>query len=178
MATSTGLLTVEQFAALPRTDTRDELVEGEVISMPPANFLHNIAQKRLMRILDPLTGSGYANMEVPFVPQPGRALVRIADVAWISAERFRDINLSHYLMGAPELVIEVLSPSNKNLEMNRRRQEAFDGGCLEFWLVDPESKTVEVSSPDGSARTYSAGAHVPVGPLGGVRIAVDAIFTE
>jgi Uma2 family endonuclease len=178
MATTTGLLTVEQFAALPRTDTRDELVDGEVISMPPPELLHNFTSSRLANLLRPLAGDGYVGTEVPFRPNPERASVRIADVAWVGKERLNQSSLRGYLRGAPELVAEVLSPSNTTLDMNRRRREAFDGDCLEFWIVDPESKTIEVSLPDGTARTYSAGEQVPVGPLGGVVIPTEAVFAD
>ena len=178
MASTTGLLSVEQFAARPDSDMREELVDGEVISMPPASNRRSRIATRLIKALSPHEGSGAVVVEFGYIPYPDRPVVRAADVAWVSRDRIASNSSQLYLTGAPELVIEVLSPSNISQQMIRRRREAFDGGCLEFWLVDPESKTVEVSLPDGSARTYSAGVQVPVGPLGGVRIAVDAIFTE
>jgi Uma2 family endonuclease len=177
MATSTGLLTVEQFAALPRTDTRDELVDGEVSSTPPPDLLHNITGKRIVRLLEPFAQSGYVNAEVPFTPNAARQTARIADVAWVSRERLGPDGLRGYVNGAPELVIEVLSPPNTTQEMNRRHREAFDGGCLEFWTVDPKAQTVEVRTPDRISRTYSAGQNVPVGPLG-ASIPVDKIFAD
>ena len=178
MATSTGLLTVEQFAALPRTDTRDELVDGEIISMPPPDLLQNITQKRLVKILDRIAGDGFVNAEVPFQPTPARNLVRIADVGWVSRVRLQESGLRGYLRAAPELVIEVLSPSNTSSEMNRRKREAFDGNCLEFWIVDIDVETVEVSTPDGLSRTYNRGQQFAAGPLGGATISVEAIFTD
>ncbi|HET8550356.1 MAG TPA: Uma2 family endonuclease [Bryobacteraceae bacterium] len=178
MATSTGSLTVEQFAALPRTDTRDELVDGELISMLPADLLHNVTEKRLVRLLDPIAGGGYVNAEVPFVPIPGRHTARTADVAWGSRERLAARGLRGYVQGAPELVIEVVSPSNTMPEMNRRRREAFDGGCLEFRTVAPDAQMVEAGMPDGTSRTYSAGRKIPTGPLGGAQIPVDRIFGD
>ena len=57
--------------------------------------------------------------------------------------------IEDYLFGAPELVIEVLSPSNTASEMRDKRKLCLANGSVEFWVVDPEQREVEVSTPDG-----------------------------
>jgi Uma2 family endonuclease len=178
MATSTGLLTVEQFAAVPRTDTPDELVDGEVISMPPASNDHTFTQRRLFKLLLPHERDGSVLTEFAFAGSATRQLVRIADVASLSNERRSRSSEHPYLRGTPEFVIDVLSPSNTAIEMNRRMWEAFDGGCSEFWMLDPESRTVQVSTTDGASHSYPEGQEVPVRVLGGVPIPLDAIFSD
>ena len=48
--------------------------------------------------------------------------------------------------GAPDLVIEILSPSNSAIEMHRKLQVYWDAGVREYWVIDPEEKVVEVYS--------------------------------
>jgi Uma2 family endonuclease len=51
--------------------------------------------------------------------------------------------------GAPDLVIEILSPSNTAIEMHRKLNLYRDAGVPEYWVIDPEEKIIEVYLPDG-----------------------------
>jgi Uma2 family endonuclease len=78
-------------------------------------------------------------------------LVRIPDVAFIRWEQFpnRQIPRTPVPSLAPDLAIEVLSPSNTEEEMERKRQDYFGAGCKLVWLVDPDARTVTVyAGPD------------------------------
>ncbi len=76
--------------------------------------------------------------------------------------------------GAPDLVIEVLSPSNTASEMLDKEQICLDNGAREFWVVDPIRRQVKVSGSDGRAATYKAGQSIPL--LFGGTLLVDLIF--
>jgi Uma2 family endonuclease len=80
------------------------------------------------------------------------------------------------MVGAPEIVIEVLSPSNTIKKMREGRKICLENGCREFWTVDSKSREVEVSTPDGHSNTYKPGQQVPLFFAAGSGIAVDAIF--
>ena len=80
-----------------------------------------------------------------------------------------------YLIGAPEIVVEVLSPSNTATEMLDKRNICLENGSREFWIVDTDHRQVEVSTPDGHTITYKSGQEIPL--FFGGRLAVDAIFT-
>ena len=78
-------------------------------------------------------------------------------------------------MGAPDLVVEVLPPSNTAADMLDKRNLCLKNGSREFWVVDVDHRQVEVSTPDGHAITYKAGNEIPL--FFGGRIPVDAIFS-
>ena len=78
-------------------------------------------------------------------------------------------------MGSPEMVVEVLSPSNSEAEMTDRRMTCFEGGCLEFWMVDLEKRLIEIHRRDGSVRVYGPGEAMPFS-LTNAAISFDQIF--
>ena len=79
-----------------------------------------------------------------------------------------------YPVYAPPLIVEVLSPSNTAAKLNRQRVVALSAGAHEFWIVDPERRTVEITGLDG-VRVYGVGETVEVVLLGGA-IEVEGIF--
>jgi Uma2 family endonuclease len=100
----------------------------------------------------------------------------VADVAFMSHEQLVRINPDDNLFGVPEIVIEVLSPSNTTTQMDERKSICLDNGGREFWVVDPKRNTVKVSKPNEVPKTYRAGDQIPLPLLGGATISVDAIF--
>jgi Uma2 family endonuclease len=64
-------------------------------------------------------------------------------------------------MGSPELVVEVLSPSNNEVEMMDRAGLFLGSGAVEFWVVDDRRSTITVTSRDGS-RVFEAGEFIPL----------------
>jgi Uma2 family endonuclease len=174
-ATATALITFEEFEQLPDPPNghRLELHHGEIVSVPPPLQGHQVIARRLVRQLEPLAGAGELSTEVGF-----RATLesewRIADVAFVAGDRWYTTPRDSYLVGAPELVIEILSPSNKASEMLDREQLCLENGCIEFWVVDPKHRQVRVSTRDGLTRTYKSGQSIPL--MFGGELAVDPIF--
>lgn len=168
--------TVEEFARLATTDERHELIDGEIIRMPPPDAAHYDLHWRLVELIRPFAAGGAVRTEMAF--RPGRHVrrVRIADVAWASARTWAAREAEVYLPRAPELLIEILSDSNTPAEMMRRQDDAFAGGTLEFWAVEMQTRTIVVSYPDGTARTYRSGQEIPLTLLGGGSLAVDVVF--
>jgi Uma2 family endonuclease len=70
-----------------------------------------------------------------------------------------------YLMGAPDLVVEVLSPSNTVDEINDKMALCLENGCSSFWVVDPKRKRVSVTEGDVT-RHYGPSAQVECAILG------------
>jgi len=177
VATSTTrLMTFAEFEQLPDPQFgRYELRHGEPVIVAPPKLKHSTVQRRLRRLLETAAGeTGIVDSEFGFKPLPEREY-RIADVVFISQQRWQGIDLNGYFQGAPELVAEILSPSNTTKEMLDKGKLCLENGSREFWVVDLERRLVEVSTPDGRTITYAAGQQIPLF-FGEGALAVDAIF--
>lgn len=177
MATTTGQMTVEQFRRLPETGPfYYELRHGELVQVTRPKFKHYRIQSRLRDLIKPLAPPGsLVDSEFPFRPLPEYEL-RVADVAYLSPERLAGVDPEDNVLGAPDMVIEVLSPSNTAAEMNDKEKICLENGALEFWVVDLDLRQVKVSTPDGITTTYRAGQEIPLRVFGSGALKVDDIF--
>lgn len=181
MAAITQLVTVEEFRKLPESDGAFyfELRHGGVarVTRPTRPTLkHHRIQRQLRRLLEAAAGdAGIVETELAYRALPEYEL-RVANVAWVSRERWEQADLNDNLHGAPDLVIEVLSPSNTAAEIYDKEKLCLENSCREFWVVDPDRRQVKVSTPDGVTTTFQAGQQVSLRLLGGNSMAVDAIF--
>jgi Uma2 family endonuclease len=175
-STPTRLMTFAEFEQLPDSrDARYELRRGEVVKVPPPEYDHFLIQQMLRDLLDrAAAGRGRAYTEVAFRALPDGEY-RIGDVAYAPAERWTKHKGERYFRGAPDLVIEVLSPSNTFAEMLDKKIVCLANGAREFWLVDMGHRQVDVSTPDGHTITYKTGQEIPL--FFGSGIPVDAIFS-
>jgi Uma2 family endonuclease len=142
------LISVAEFDRLDVPEGfRCELDEGELIEMTkPAYHPHNRIVMAFIRALlayldknpigEVLTGDNL------FVLGP--ATKRIPDLSFLSNERVRQIGYDQDIEGAPDLAIEVLSPSDSAVAMRRKTRQYFAAGSKTVWLVYPESKEIEV----------------------------------
>ncbi|HEV2500968.1 MAG TPA: Uma2 family endonuclease [Terriglobia bacterium] len=148
MATKT-LMTLEDFLSLPEPeDCKYELVEGELVQMSPTMPLHNLVRDRLLILLGAfLKGKGLGTVvsEQAFVLS--QRTVRIPDIAFVRKGRLEDL---HRLPeGAPDLAIEVISPSNTLREMDQKVSDYFAAGCKRVWVIYPEEHEVYVYGSAG-----------------------------
>ena len=82
--------------------------------------------------------------------------------------------------GAPNLVVEILSPSNSAIEMQRKFNLYRDAGVREYWVVDGEYKNLTVYLFDGkntASKTYGIKDIVPVGVLEGLSVELEPVFS-
>jgi Uma2 family endonuclease len=176
--TSSQLMTVEEFRRLPEDagPVYHELRHGELVSVTRPKLKHILIQTRLERLLETVAGeAGTVVMELSFRPCPEYEL-RVADVAYVCRDRWEAADLEDNLSGAPELVIEVLSPSNTVAEIYDKEKLCLENGAQEFWVVDPDRQQVKVSTPDGHTTTYRAGQEISLPLFGSARLAVHDIF--
>jgi Uma2 family endonuclease len=175
--TTTKLMTFAEFEQLPNPPEgfRLELRHGELFQVAPPKFDHSRVRCQLRRLLERAAGdAAIVTTEFGFRPTPDNSYL-IADVVSALTERWRSTDPQGYFTGAPEIVIEDLSPSNTATEMLDKERLCLENGCQELWIVDPTLQLVKVSTPAGRAVTYSAGQEIPL--FFGGRLAVDSILT-
>jgi Uma2 family endonuclease len=175
-SSTTRLMTLEEFAQLPEVEgCRYELRHGECVTLAPPQYKHSLVQQKMMLLLQSAAGdAGSAFVELGFRPLPEHEF-RYADVAWASKQRAEAQDPNSYFRGAPDLVVEVLSPSNTVAEVIEKEKLCLENGAREFWVVDIDHHQVRVSTPDGHTVTYKAGQEIPL--LFGGQLAVNAIFS-
>ena len=136
--------TYEDYALLPE-DRRYEVVDGEPLLTPAPTPNHQVVVQRLARVLE------------DFVEPRRRGLIFVApcdvvlsqfdvlqpDVFFIAADHASLIG-EKYIAGAPDLVVEVLSPSTETRDRVAKAKRYATFGVREMWLVDPAAKTIEV----------------------------------
>ena len=151
MATKT-LLTVDEFLRLPEPlDCSYELVEGELITVSPGMFLHNQVRDRLLILLAAFVEASHLGTVVS--EQPFHLLgntVRVPDVAFVRSGRTLPPN--KLPEGAPDLAIEVISPTNTPREMDQKVSDFFAAGSTRVWLVYPEHREVYAHGLAGVVR--------------------------
>lgn len=131
MATTTGLMTVEQFRQLPEPGPfYRELHQGELVQVTRPKMKHARIQRRLRELLGAVLEDGIVETELAF-----RALreyeLRVADVAYVSHARWDRAEDDDNLHGAPDIAIEVLSPSNTVSEINEKAALCLENGSAE-----------------------------------------------
>jgi Uma2 family endonuclease len=176
--TETTLLTVEEFERIPDPPGGHyELHHGELVLVPPPVKEHANIGRQLWRILDRICAGWYVDKELAFRPLPEYE-VWAADVAVVTERHWRATEQRAWLSGSPDLVAEVLSPSNTAQEINDRKWTCFRSGCQEFWVLDPKLKTIEVSTPDGRARTYTVSNEISLDRFAPGKVAVADVFAD
>ncbi len=147
MATKT-LLTVEEFLQLPEPpDSRHELVEGELITVSPTMPEHNAVRDTLLVALrNFLAGRELGRVWSEQAFRLSADTVRIPDISFVRAGRAVD---PHQLPdGAPDLAVEVISPTNTGREIYRRMSDYFGAGSRRVWAVYPEHREVYIQGED------------------------------
>lgn len=175
--TNTRLMTFAEFERLPEEVCRRyELRHGELVEVAPPKHKHHRVQRQIRRLLeDAAADAGVVDTELAFRALPEYEY-RVADVVFLSQQRWSTIPDDGNLAGAPDLVIAVLSPSNTFAEMRDGAAVCLENRSREFWIVDIDRREVEVSTPDGRTVMYKSGQQIPLFFAEGSTVAVDAIF--
>jgi Uma2 family endonuclease len=165
VSTSTGLISFQAFLEMPDpTEGRLELHHGEVVKVPPVKFQHTRIRKNVEKLLEAVAGQrGVVYVEMPFRPQPDYEFW-VADVALVTRERDDAARAtdSDYFAGAPDIVVEVLSPPQDAASLFDKEQLCLTSGSRAFWIVDPKNRQVKVTTPDWKTTTYRISEAVPV----------------
>jgi Uma2 family endonuclease len=150
MSTELQLMTADELLAMPDDGFVYELIKGELIKVsPPPGHEHGLVT---MNIAGPLyeyakkqhLGNVYA-AETGFLLQQDPDTVRTADVAFVRRERIEKAGpVEGYWIGAPDLAVEVISPSDTVGRIEGKVAEWLESGTRTVWLVSPKMHTVTV----------------------------------
>lgn len=160
MATETRLLTLAEYAALDQPEDAyvTELVRGVVVREPRPRRRHGVVQAELAYLLKAWakTRGAEVTVESGYILSESPATLRGPDVAVVLEPRSGEGQPGGWVLAAPDLAVEVLSPSDASSAMQQKVLEYLEAGARLVWIVDPEARTVTVHRPDGSANIVRA----------------------
>jgi len=125
-----------------------ELVEGRIVLMSPTGYKHGRYEGRFYKYLEAFVepkklGEVFIG-EVGIYIRRNPDTIRAADVAFISTERLAQQKQEEgFLEVAPELIVEVMSPSDRWSDVKQKLREYFSIGVKLVWVADPTDRTVE-----------------------------------
>lgn len=174
-------LTYEDYANIPG-DERYELIDGELILVSSPNEMHQRVSKRLLWLFRDVEESGLGWVyDAPFDVILSDTDVVQPDLMFVSKERAEIITPAN-VQGAPNLVVEVLSPSTAQRDWTQKRDLYAKYGVRELWLVAPDARLVWVMAlTDGEyaiAGVYKDGQTLISPTLAGLTIDLGYVFGE
>ena len=158
--------TIDDIYALPDGE-RAELIDGKIYYMSPPSRDHQQLVLSLARKIADYIDSKGGNCEVNVAPfavflNKDEENYVEPDISVVCDSSKLDKKGCH---GAPDWVIEIVSPSSKTMDYLIKATKYMNAGVREYWIVDPEEKSVAVYGfgSEFSAKFYTFGEDVPVG---------------
>jgi Uma2 family endonuclease len=153
MATRTKL-TYEDYETFPDDGNRYEIIDGEVFVSPPPITAHQWASAELTWLLGShIRQHGLGRLfYAPFAMMLSPHDVFEPDIVFISEDRMRLVD-DKGMRGAPDLCIEIASPSTRTYDRTVKFERYAQFGVDEYWIVDPEGRTMEVFSLENHSYT-------------------------
>lgn len=145
MATTSKVLTYEEWLKLPEVEGVEEVVNGEIRKMPPSKWNHTRVMEELARQLRTHLSPDTAYVVTSvfgLVVCPEPLKLRVPDLAVFILTNI--VEQDGYIHSAPELVVEVLPPANTRAERSEKLKDYESLGVLEVWVLSPEAQTIEV----------------------------------
>ena len=180
MSTSTHLMTAEELFHLQDDGLRHELIKGELLTMSPPGEEHgavtlNLAFLLAQHVRPRKLGTLYAG-DTGFKLESDPDTVLAPDVAFIRRERVGALSKG-YRPGAPDLVVEVLSPGDRKGKVEEKTSRWLRLGALAVWLVNPQTKTVDVRLSNGGRKLLGENDELTGDEIvPGFRVLVSEIF--
>ena len=175
-------LTYEDYAKTP-DDERWELIDGELFRMPSLNVAHQRTSGRLVLRLAQFVEEGSLGIvfAIPTDVVLSDSDVVEPDLLFISSERLGIITQLN-IQGAPDLVVEIHSPSTAQRDLTAKRELYARHGVKEYWPIDPDTRTVKVLLlSDGDfveVGVYKEGDTVTSPTLEGFSFRAEEIFPD
>ena len=180
--TSPMIMTAAEFLDYPLPEGKAELVRGELRVTPPSGGPHGTAAGNLLFVLGPYVkqhglgrvfpdGTGYELLRLPHT-------VRVPDASFVRADRLPERGTGPGLLQlAPDLAIEVLSPSETASELEEKLDDYTAAGTSLVWVLDPTRRTVMIVASNAPVRWLREGDTLDGGGvIPGFSCAVSEVF--
>ncbi|MGH9417688.1 MAG: Uma2 family endonuclease [Terriglobales bacterium] len=175
-------LTYEDYCLYPDDGNRHEILDGEHYMSPSPRTRHQRALMQLIHFVgEHVRRSGLgevycAPLDVLLSPYD----VVQPDLIFISAARVSEVITEKNVQGAPDLLIEIISPTTQSIDEDLKRQRYEKLGVAEYWLVYPDQARVRVyrraDAGFGPGTDFAVGAMLASPLLPGLEIAVGDLF--
>lgn len=159
---------------------RCELIRGEVTKMAPAGFDHGgisseldfrlrgfVKRERLGRVV---------TAEAGFILSRNPDTVRAADVAFVRRERIRPGRHPRFFEGAPDLAIEVVSPSDRMSDVQAKVNEWLAACARSVWVVDTPNRSIDIFHSGGHMTRFRESDVLTDDVLPGFTLKLDELF--
>lgn len=183
--TSPKVWTEEELQSLPEEGFNHEVVNGELVMSPKNNFIHGRICSRLLIaignfnnehrlgvVLDSSTGFWMFNRNC-----------RAPDISFVPRTRLENLKFKpssrKFFPGAPDLAVEILSPSNSRSEIDARLRDFFASGTQIAWLINPDTASVEICRSLTQRRLIGPGGELDgENLLPGFRYPINDLFKD
>ena len=179
---NTAVLTYEDYRNAP-DDERYELLAGQLVMIAAPNIAHQIVGGELFGVLRDFVKKGRLGrvFSAPTDVVLSDTNVVQPDVIFVSKGRMSIVGKNN-IQGAPDLVVEVISPSNPEQDLVRKRDIYARHGVAEYWIADPDARSMRVMILEGGAYRvageYGIGDTLTSSTLKGLDLMVGEVFAE
>jgi Uma2 family endonuclease len=147
-AIATKLITAEEFMNMPEPadGSKQDLVRGEIVTMPSPKGMHGIIQSKVDRLIGNFVDEhrlGWTVTESGVILERDPDTVRGPDVAFYSIQR-QPNPPEDYFEVPPDLAVEIRSPSDRPGRIREKIRDYVANGVRLIWVVDPADRTVTV----------------------------------
>jgi Uma2 family endonuclease len=182
MSTTAKLLTAEDLWNMPDHGGHHELVNGELTPMSPTSGEHGVRTFNIAALLGAFIRANDLGVglgaETGFIISRDPDTIRAPDCAFVHKNRIPASGVpKKYWPGAPDLAVEVLSPSDSASEVLEKIDEWLTAGTRLVWVIDPERKVVSVHAPNRLTQKFRLTDHLSgEDVLPGLTLSVAEIF--
>jgi Uma2 family endonuclease len=137
--------TVDDYLLLGETSLPCQLIDGDLIMSPAPTPSHQRISRKIFNLLSKFASELDEVFYAPIDLYIDKENVLQPDLLFIAKEN-KDIITHRGVEGVPDLVVEIISPSNIFTDRNKKKKIYQQIGVAEFWIVDPGNKTLEIYS--------------------------------